>query len=403
MSVKVDPEVEKAMMNAMAGLKDLRKKQEEDQDKKHWSPIRVPFQLQEGLNQRTKQELDEIRRKLALKGVSMLKKADLIDLLVETLPHHLEKICLQLDNGRFSLLSSIGNNGGHMKAPAMERHQIEFFRKMGLIFTGTLDGKKIVAVPEELMNKIASLQNDPKVKAAVRRNTEWITLTHGLLYYYGTLSSSHLIEMVESYTKETVNFGEFYQVIETANAFYKGVSIDEVGFSHVRVFDPERVKQEHEKRSNIPYYAFSKDQLLKAGVPEFVDRNKSYLELVQFLTTNFEISKSDADRFVEECVYATKIGESPNNIMNYLAGILEFPNVEVVQSLGDKVIQLMNNTREWFLKGHTSTELMVEERKHLRPLPGSKMKPSNKRDRKVGRNEPCLCGSGKKYKKCCGR
>ena len=24
-------------------------------------------------------------------------------------------------------------------------------------------------------------------------------------------------------------------------------------------------------------------------------------------------------------------------------------------------------------------------------------------DKKVGRNEPCLCGSGKKYKKCCGK
>jgi preprotein translocase subunit SecA len=22
--------------------------------------------------------------------------------------------------------------------------------------------------------------------------------------------------------------------------------------------------------------------------------------------------------------------------------------------------------------------------------------------RKIGRNEPCYCGSGKKYKKCCG-
>jgi len=22
---------------------------------------------------------------------------------------------------------------------------------------------------------------------------------------------------------------------------------------------------------------------------------------------------------------------------------------------------------------------------------------------KIGRNEPCTCGSGKKYKKCCGR
>ncbi len=24
-------------------------------------------------------------------------------------------------------------------------------------------------------------------------------------------------------------------------------------------------------------------------------------------------------------------------------------------------------------------------------------------DKKVGRNEPCQCGSGKKYKKCCGK
>jgi len=23
------------------------------------------------------------------------------------------------------------------------------------------------------------------------------------------------------------------------------------------------------------------------------------------------------------------------------------------------------------------------------------------KDKKIGRNEPCLCGSGKKYKKCC--
>jgi preprotein translocase subunit SecA len=25
------------------------------------------------------------------------------------------------------------------------------------------------------------------------------------------------------------------------------------------------------------------------------------------------------------------------------------------------------------------------------------------KDKKVGRNDPCPCGSGKKYKKCCGR
>lgn len=26
-----------------------------------------------------------------------------------------------------------------------------------------------------------------------------------------------------------------------------------------------------------------------------------------------------------------------------------------------------------------------------------------KKEKKVGRNDPCLCGSGKKFKKCCGK
>jgi SEC-C motif-containing protein len=33
---------------------------------------------------------------------------------------------------------------------------------------------------------------------------------------------------------------------------------------------------------------------------------------------------------------------------------------------------------------------------------GSSIQPERSRDKKVGRNDPCPCGSGKKYKKCCG-
>jgi preprotein translocase subunit SecA len=32
-----------------------------------------------------------------------------------------------------------------------------------------------------------------------------------------------------------------------------------------------------------------------------------------------------------------------------------------------------------------------------------KKKPVKRSDKKIGRNAPCPCGSGKKYKKCCGR
>ena len=42
----------------------------------------------------------------------------------------------------------------------------------------------------------------------------------------------------------------------------------------------------------------------------------------------------------------------------------------------------------------------VEARKPARP---SKAETFIREERKVGRNEPCPCGSGKKYKQCCGR
>jgi hypothetical protein len=45
----------------------------------------------------------------------------------------------------------------------------------------------------------------------------------------------------------------------------------------------------------------------------------------------------------------------------------------------------------------------VLPRKHMEAmLPGIKQKDVRKRCRKIGRNQPCPCGSGKKYKKCCG-
>lgn len=36
------------------------------------------------------------------------------------------------------------------------------------------------------------------------------------------------------------------------------------------------------------------------------------------------------------------------------------------------------------------------------PLPDVPVEQA-KRERTVGRNDPCPCGSGKKYKKCCGK
>jgi len=299
---------------------------------------------------------------LQIKNVSNLKKDKLIDLLVEEIPHYLERIYLLWDSERFHLLTNMASKEGRSKALNIADEQIRYFRANGLIYTGVHEGEKNLAVPSELIEQITALKSNVEARGTIKRNTEWIKLTGGLLYYYGTLNVNQLIEVLEKYTKEPLNLRDYFQVIHDANDFRKQFYIDEEGFSHLRVFAPKKVLQEHNSRKSLPFYPLTKDQLLTAGEYEFVERNKGYAQLVSFLTENFKIDKAAADQLAEECVYATKNGDSPNDVLQYLSRMLEFENKETLHKLIDNVVFLMNNTREWFLKGHTSTELSEVEK-----------------------------------------
>ncbi|MDG5788810.1 SEC-C metal-binding domain-containing protein [Evansella sp. AB-P1] len=402
-----DKELEETMLKALNGLKELRREKEEKRDKRNWSEIEVPFTLHDGLSSFTKYELDTIRKNLGIRNASNLKKAELTELLQERIPEYLDQLYLLWDTDRFKLLTQIASRGGQIPSPNnIEADQIDYFRGNGLIYTGVFEGKKVLIIPNELIEPINALKNNFSVKKAINRNTEWIKLTRGLLYYYGTLSAEELINMIEKYTEESVNFSEFRKVIVDANSYHKEIYINEDGFSNVRVFDSKRVKQEHRTRESIDFYSFKKQQLLTAGEPDFVEKNESYRQLVRFLTDHFDMDKVEADSIVEECVFATRIGHGPNEVLHFLSETLVFDSEDIISLLMEKVIYLMNNTREWFLKGHTANELHAEEKDFFQPFPtpvSTANKNQSKKVVKIGRNEPCPCGSGKKYKKCCGR
>ncbi|MCC5890622.1 MAG: SEC-C domain-containing protein [Alkalibacterium sp.] len=59
---------------------------------------------------------------------------------------------------------------------------------------------------------------------------------------------------------------------------------------------------------------------------------------------------------------------------------------------------LQNNVRLWHNNGHTDKELI--ELGYSVSTGTSPDRDSSQR-KKLGRNDPCHCGSGKKYKKCC--
>ncbi|MBM7660323.1 hypothetical protein JOC85_001090 [Bacillus mesophilus] len=391
MSNQNSAELKKALKKMLHGLQDMKKEQDEKVHKRHWGVIKIPFTLQEGLGTYTKNELDDIRKKLDVKNVSSLKKAELIEVLEGSIRGNLDDICSLWDSERFNLLLDLAGKDGHINAPNLEVTQIQYLRKSGLIYSGTFEGSRILAVPTDLLEPISALKNNVQVKEKINRNTEWIGLTKGLLYYYGTLDLPLLIEMIEKHTNEKLYLHEYLEVMNDAISYRKDIIITESGFSNPNVSDQQMIMQEQEMRKNLPFYPFTKQQLLSAGEPGFVDQNHTYLKLVSFLMKEFEMSKVEAEGLVGECVIETRMGESPNRILQLMASALKVENVELLKVLTDHVIDLMNHTRAWFLKGHSSMDLKPKE-----------TNPASSVSVKVGRNEPCPCDSGKKYKKCCG-
>ena len=83
---------------------------------------------------------------------------------------------------------------------------------------------------------------------------------------------------------------------------------------------------------------------------------------------------------------------------------LLFESTKQLNILMPLLADVYNNTRTWTNRGYSAKEISEIFKEDVPLVTGI---PIDKLDdvifKKVGRNDPCPCGSGKKYKKCCAR
>ncbi len=81
---------------------------------------------------------------------------------------------------------------------------------------------------------------------------------------------------------------------------------------------------------------------------------------------------------------------------------------EMMDSIKTEIVEILFKQRLLPKELHTVFEAIPKDYVHsefssLKPTPAKSSSVSKHRGKKIGRNDPCPCGSGKKYKKCCGR
>jgi hypothetical protein len=122
---------------------------------------------------------------------------------------------------------------------------------------------------------------------------------------------------------------------------------------------------------------------------------------VQFLNENIPDGEDDYlfadDAFFEIVTYAP-MGIEPTFLVQMLADRgLAFDDMRHMNEMLGKLFNLINDLPCWPNNGWPPSAL------HARATGKPEFRNEDGSVMKVGRNDPCPCGSGKKYKKCCGR
>ena len=135
-------------------------------------------------------------------------------------------------------------------------------------------------------------------------------------------------------------------------------------------------------------------------------------KVIGLFTTNLWNSNFVHSWEKPDCISETEFIEE-NNIFKKSISIKYQESTLPKSSISDELLKI-GELSNYIIEGEKDTETLndIGSSNKLRNIYENEFKENDNKDiiyepirteRKVGRNEPCTCGSGKKYKKCCGR
>lgn len=354
---------------------------------KMWKKIDGDCTLKSFLEKMTKDELVKVAKKYSVRGITTLKKAEAVEKIKEVVLTRANIVLESMEESTLRFIEDLIKANGLKKYEFNEVIYINYLRSRGLVFSGVKNEEAFVVIPEEVKDVISKKLNK-ELREKVRLNEEVIKAIAGMVYYYGVCNFDLIKSNLENlFGKE---FEESYLNILIANGEELGYDyvIEEKVLCHIDVEDAENILKLQANAEN-DYYKFDKKSLIKAGKIDFVEENNQGAKLEKVLGEVFVIDKNilkdEMDGFIVAIKNEMKIEEAIDNFLQaYEIQSDEERNIFVYE------LELFaKSARKWSLKGYTQDEI-------------EKLKTRVVRNIKIGRNEPCLCGSGKKYKKCCG-
>ena len=376
------------------------------------------YDLKNLLAQYSTDELKEVINVLMTGLSKNMRKESLVSGISEDIVKSFAVFLRTVNEDMFQLIFSLRNNKiSVLKDFIGQSTYIKFLLKRGYLFRCRHQNEELLIFPEELKN-IMDMLDGSEMMTIVKTNSIVCKMGDGILYYYGVLKHDAFFTLLTSILKHynngsadiKVNFSKLtrsdyylnnplYKETEPilSNYFEYGTKIKasrfyskyhDIYYSYYTVFDPYNIFYEQQKNKDIDFLTISCNDILK----EHQGDNKAKKAMCDNLINTLGISRLKADMLVEEWSCYVKNAESPAIYTELILEQIDFKSASQVNDLflfSNRYF--VNALSQWTIKGHDPNGSMKSDTEVI------------KNTDKIGRNAPCPCGSGKKYKKCCGK
>ena len=220
---------------------------------------------------------------------------------------------------------------------------------------------------------------------------------------YGLVNKDLVLEIYNTQNDEKISILDIEKQLEDPPEELE----DSFIYPYKNYFVHEVILEFHEfdlmisKKTNKPHYIPNRKELINYVDEEYFEKNIQYKRLLNYMRKSFSnIPKDEIEEMAEEIYDICAFEFSIQDIFNIInRKNIEFESEEQLNEIVQIIIELANNTRLWENNGFTPDE--IARKNKYSDLKQSSENTFIRKKPKIGRNDPCPCGSGKKYKKCC--
>ena len=366
------------------GLDKLANKIEKKLSKRVYS-----FDLNELINCLSKDEIYNIARNLGVNKISGLNKEKLIETLLKEYKNLVEKRALFFDEERYRILKSYVDSKGVKLFDDIDEEEADksvYFIQQGMLFPTVKDGVSIFLMPE-IVQALIKERNNIEYRRVIKFNSEIVNIFRAMNKVYGILKLKDAKEIIERYLN--IENCELEELIREATYYYNEYREEGIFIVNNEIDNFEELLKDIDTEKDLSYAMISKEELLNMLEENWVYNSKAGKTFYKEFTNMFRVDRDMLIAMMEDLIFDVQENE-PKDAVDKMIELINIENEEARYVASSMMNKFVKKIRLWRYKGSTTNDIKSNV-------------VSLKANKDIKRNDPCPCGSEKKYKKCCGK